>query len=164
MPFESATPHHFLSSLAGHWRGTSKLWLEPDKLAGESEIVGTIQLILDGRFALFLYQSSIEGEAQHGMFTFGYNTTLDRYEASWLDSFHNNTAIMFCTGNAKGNGFFVLGSYPDPTGGPDWGWRTEVELIDHDHLVITAYNITAEGSEGKATEITIGRIQQEHKT
>ena len=52
----------------------------------------------------------------------------DQYEASWVDSFHNNTAIMFCVGTATENGFSVLGSYPDPTGGPDWGWRTEVEL------------------------------------
>ncbi len=158
MPFESTTPHHFLSQLAGHWQGTSKLWLEPDKLAGESPIVGTIQLILDGRFALFLYQSSIEGEAQHGMFTFGYNTTLERYEASWVDSFHNNTAIMFCEGNAIENGFSVLGSYPDPTGGPDWGWRTEVKLIGNE-LVITAYNIMPQHAEAKAVETIYRRVK-----
>jgi hypothetical protein len=160
MTFEksSGSPHHLLAKLAGHWQGTSKLWLEPETLAGESPIVGTIQLVLDGRFALFLYQSSIEGEAQQGIFTFGYNTLLDRYEVSWVDSFHNNTAIMFCTGDAKGNGFFVLGSYPDPSGGPDWGWRTEVELIDNDHLVITAYNIIPDGSESKATEMNLVRI------
>ncbi len=159
MSHTSSSPHQFLSSLAGHWQGTSKLWLEPDKLANESPIVGTFQLVLDGRFALFLYQSTIEDEAQHGMFTFGYNTLLDRYEASWVDSFHNNTAIMFCAGDAKGNGFFVLGSYPDPSGGPDWGWRTEVEAIGNDRLIITAYNITPEGSEGKATEFQLTRIQ-----
>ena len=157
MPFESTTPHHFLSQLAGHWQGTSKLWLEPDKLAGESPIVGTIQLILDGRFALFLYQSSIEGEAQHGMFTFGYNTTLERYEASWVDSFHNNTAIMFCEGNAIENGFAVLGSYPDPTGGPEWGWRTEVQWNGNE-LIMTAYNITPEGEEAKATEAILNKV------
>jgi len=97
MPFEqtSGSPHHFLSQLAGGWTGTSKIWLEPDKLLGESQIIGNIQIVLDGRFALFLYQSAVEGEAQHGMFTFGYNTTKDQYEASWLDSWHNNTAIMF---------------------------------------------------------------------
>lgn len=158
MPFESTTPHHFLANLAGHWQGTSKLWIEPGKLAGEAPIAGTIQIVLDGRFALFLYQSSIEGEAQHGMFTFGYNTTLERYEASWLDSFHNNTAIMFCEGNAKENGFFVLGSYPDPTGGPDWGWRTEVEFVG-DELTITAYNIMPDGIEAKATEAKLKRVQ-----
>lgn len=154
----SSSPHHFLSQLAGNWKGTSKLWLEPDKLSNEAPIVGTIQLVLDGRFALFLYQSSIEGEAQHGMFTFGYNTELDRFEASWVDSFHTNTSIMFCTGNEKTNGFFVLGSYPDPSGGPDWGWRTEVKFQDNE-LIITAFNIMPDGMEAKATEFALKKVK-----
>lgn len=162
MTFEQSTgsPHHLLSLLTGGWAGISRVWFEPDKLAGEAPLVGNIQLILDGRFALFLYQSAIEGEQQHGMFTFGYNTTLNRFETSWLDSFHNNTAIMFCTGNATDDGFSVLGSYPDPTGGPDWGWRTQVDLIDIDHLVITAYNIHPELGEMRATEATLTRVKK----
>ncbi len=162
MTFEksSDSPHHFLAQLAGNWQGTSKLWLEPDKLAGEAPMLGTIQLLLEGRFALFLYQSVVEGEAQHGMFTFGFNTILEQYEASWVDSFHNNTAIMFCTGNAKGKGFSVTGSYPSADGGPDWNWRTEVELSDADHLTITAYNISPEGSEAKAAESKLLRVKK----
>ncbi len=160
MTFEKSigSPHHFFAQLAGNWKGTSKLWLEPDKLSNEAPIVGTIQLVLDGRFALFLYQSSIEGEAQHGMFTFGYNTELDRFEASWVDSFHTNTSIMFCTGNEKTNGFFVLGSYPDPSGGPDWGWRTEVKFQDNE-LIITAFNIMPDGMEAKATEFALKKVK-----
>src|SRR5512133_3332880 len=146
MTFEqsSGSPHHFLAQLAGGWTGTSRIWLEPDKLASEAPLIGNIQLILDRRFALFLYQSAVEDEPQHGLFTFGYNTLLDRYEASWVDTFHNNTAIMFCVRTSVENGFSVLGSYPDPTGGPDWGWRTVVQLLDGDHLLITAYNISPE--------------------
>ena len=158
MTHKESSPHHFLSQLAGHWQGTSKLWLEPDKLANQAPIAGTVQIILEVRYALFLYQSSIEGEAQHGMFTFGYNTELNRYEASWVDSFHTNTAIMFCTGNEMDNGFFVLGSYPDPTGGPDWGWRTEVILLGQE-LIVTAYNIMPDGMEAKAIEITLKQIK-----
>lgn len=155
----SGSPHHFFAQLGGNWQGTSKLWLEPGKLAGESPIIGTIQLLLEGRFALFLYQSSVDGEPQHGMFTFGFNTTLEQYESSWVDSFHNNTAIMFCIGNPKGKGFSVLGSYPAPDGGPDWGWHTEVELIDREHLVITAYNISPENVEAKAVETQLKRVK-----
>ena len=162
MAFEqsSGSPHHFLSQLAGGWAGISKLWGEPDTLTSEAPLIGNIQLILGGRFALFLYQSAIEDEPQHGLFTFGYNTLSDQYEASWVDSFHNNTAIMFCVGKPTENGFSVLGSYPDPTGGPDWSWRTEVELLDHDHLRLTAYNISPEGGEAKATEAQLTRVKK----
>ena len=159
MSHETSTPHHFLARLAGNWRGTSKLWLEPGKLADESPVVGTIQLLLEGRFALYLYQGSIEGEPQHGMFTFGYNTTLEQFEASWVDSFHTSTGIMFCTGKEMENGFSVIGSYPDPTGGPDWNWRTEVALLG-DELTITAYNIAPEGEEAKAAETKLTRIKK----
>ena len=156
----SGSPHHFLAQLVGGWAGTSKLWLEPDALTDESPVQGSIQLVLGGRFVLYLYQGSVEGEPQQGIFTFGYNTLSDQYEASWVDSFHNNTAIMFCVGAAKENGFSVLGDYPDPAGGPDWGWRTEVELVDEDHLIITAYNIDPEGGEAKATESRLTRVKK----
>jgi hypothetical protein len=161
MAFEKSpsTPHQFLAQLVGGWAGRVHTWLEPEGVPIESRTQGSIQLILDGRFALYLYQTSMDGEAQHGLFTFGYNTTLDRYESSWVDSSHNNTAIMFCTGNSKEKGFAVLGSYPSSDGGPDWNWRTEVELVDKDHLIITAYNISPEGLEAKAVESKLTRIK-----
>lgn len=162
MPFaqSAGSPHRFLARLAGGWAGTSRLWLEPEVLTGEWPMIGNIQLVLDGRFALFLYQSAVEDEPQHGMFTFGYNTLTDQFEASWVDSFHNNTAIMFCVGIPTESGFSVLGSYPDPSGGPDWGWRTVVELLDNDHLLITAYNIHPEGGEARATEARLTRVKK----
>ncbi len=155
----TGSPHQFLAQLVGGWAGQTLTWPEPEGLPRQSRTQGSIQLILDGRFVLYLYQTSMEGQPQHGLFTFGYNTNLDRWEASWIDSFHNNTAIMFCTGEPKGNGFFVLGSYPDPDGGPDWTWRTEVNLVDHDHLLITAFSVSPEGAEAKTVETQLSRVK-----
>jgi hypothetical protein len=156
----SETPHHFFAQIAGAWAGMNLTWLEPEGVPTQSAIQGSIQLLLDGRFALYLYQSSMDGEAQVGMFTFGFNTMLDRYEASWVDSFHNNTAIMFCTGAALENGFAVIGGYPDPTGGPDWSWRTELQLRGPDDLLIIAYNVSPEGLETRAIESRLTRIKK----
>ncbi len=158
-PQPSTSPHQFLGELVGGWTGKTLIWLEPDGVPRQAQTHGSIQLVLGGRFALYLYQTATDAEPQHGLFTFGYNTTLDRWEASWIDSFHNNTAIMFCVGHAQDHGFFVLGNYPDPTGGPDWSWRTEVKLLDREHLVITAYNISPEGAEARALETQLTRTK-----
>lgn len=154
------SPHRFFARLVGAWAGTTRTWQDADAEPGESKTQGSVQLILDGRFIVYLYQSSIDGEPQHGMFTFGYDTTLDQYEASWVDSFHNNTAIMYCIGAARANGFSVLGSYPDPDGGPDWGWRTDVELLDPDHLSISAFNISPEGGEALVVKTLLNRVKR----
>ena len=130
------------------WPSTKK----PGKLADESPTRGSIRPILGGRFVLHEYEGSLGGKPLHGAAIFGHHFPKEQFEASWVDSFHMGTGIMFSEGNATQRGFFVLGQYDDPGGGPPWGWRTVIEVTDEDHLVITAYNISPTGDEAKAVE------------
>ncbi|TKT94337.1 DUF1579 domain-containing protein [Dyadobacter frigoris] len=151
--------HQTLQTLIGNWEGMTKTWFEPNILADESAMKGTIRSILGGRFVMHEYKGSLSGNLLEGMAVYGFDIQNNTFQSSWIDSFHMGTGIMLSTGNPAKNGFSVLGSYSGPDIPEPWGWRTVVELIDHDNLVITAYNISPEGQEDKATETIYWRVE-----
>ena len=151
--------HKILQTLIGNWEGITKTWFEPDVLADESCMNGTIHSILDGRFVQYDYTGNLNGNPFEGMAIYGFDIQNNTFQTSWIDSFHMGTGIMLSTGNPVDKGFSVLGSYGGPDFPEPWGWRTVVELIDCDNLIITAYNISPEGQEDKATETVYRRIE-----
>jgi hypothetical protein len=154
--------HFFLAQLAGTWIGTSRTWFEPDQLADESPISGTIRSVLGGRFLLHEYEGVLCGQRVEGIALHGYDLAEERFLTAWVDSCHNGSTIMLSAGErgAWPGPASVLGSYPDGQGGPRWGWRTTVDLPEPDRLLITHYNITPDGSESKAVEWDYRRAGQ----
>ncbi len=148
---QSDGPHARLAKLVGTWSGSTKTWFEPDVLADESPMTGTIRSILDGRFVMHEYSGSIEGRPFEGVAIYGFDLATNKWQSAWIDSFHMSTAMMLSEGDGGGN-FNVQGDYFAGDGEPHWGWRTEIEQIDDDNIVIAAYNITPDGLEAKATE------------
>ncbi len=152
--------HFQLSKLAGQWKGITKTWFDPAKLEDESSTTGTMRPILDGRFILHEYQSSFGDKPITGMAIYGYNLDLQKFQCAWIDSFHNGSAIMFSQGD-KGNATMkFLGSYAyvTPETEQHWGWRTHLELVSDLELVITAFNISPQGEETKATETIYKKV------
>lgn len=150
--------HQQLQALTGSWHGPTKTWFEPNVLADESEMKGTITAILGGRFLLHEYQGSLNGKPFEGVAIYGFDNANNNAQCAWIDSFHMGTGIMLSNGTPTENGFSVLGQYSIPEYPAPWNWRTTAELKDPDTLIITAYNISPEGQEDKATETVYKRI------
>lgn len=149
-----------LKSLEGRWEGSVQTWFEPGKLADESEVTGEFRRLSGGPLLRHTYDSKIQGKPRRGEETIARNGVTGRFEVAWFDDFHMNYAIMFSTGEARPRGFSVTGRYEIEHGAPAWGWRTEYELLDADHLAITAFNVTRDGREAKAVETSYVRVRE----
>jgi len=153
-------PKELLKSLVGSWEGTCRTWFEPGKPGDESKVTGRIRPLLDGRFIRHEYAGTIQGKPRHGEELIAFNAMTKRFQVSWVDDFHMNYAIMFSEGEATPTGFVVKGEYEGAPDTAPWGWKTVFDLVDDDHLTMTAYNVTPDGQEAMAVETKYSRKKQ----
>ena len=64
---------------------------------------------------------------------------------------------MYCKGHRTSVGFTLWGHYRFAAESAEWGWRTDFNLLDANHLMIRAYNVTPDGTESLGIETVYTR-------
>lgn len=152
-----AAPRDIFQRMTGNWSGMTTVWFEPEKPVDESPCECSFKSILNGKSLQWDYTGAMQGKPLTGSAHFAYNKQKEQYEMSWMDTFHTGSAIFLSVGKAIDSGFSVLTHYEDPSGGPDWGWRTDIRVNGPDSLTITMYNIFPDGNEQKGVEYALKR-------
>jgi hypothetical protein len=153
--------HADLNRYCGNWEGTAKVWFGKDNVADESPVKGSIRPLLGGRFILHEYEGTFQGKPLQGFGIFGYHLKSGKFQSAWVDSFHMGTEILFSEGDPGAEKHSVLAHYKTWGYEPlqTWGWRTELEMTDDDHILVTAYNIEPGAEEQIATQSVYHRVK-----
>jgi hypothetical protein len=161
MKFEESMEHGFhksLLQLEGHWEGTNRVWFEPGNPIDTAQITGKMSSVLGGRFLEWQYDTAFQSTAIEGKMLFGLYLKLNKYELTWVDTFHTGTFMMYASGIAEGDIFNATGHYvAGENNEQTWGWRTTLEIISNNEIIIRAYNITPEGEEQLALQYDLKR-------
>lgn len=158
MNFETSLqsgPHFFLKSLVGKYTGEVRVWFEGPDPVDVSPVTAEIRGVHGDRFAEMEYETSFQGKPVTGTAFLGTYLKTAAYQLIWMDSFHTGTSMIFFEGSMTDVTFNVRGSYPaGEQNEQTWGWRMTMEKKGG-NILWKHYNITPDGQEFRAIEITL---------
>ncbi len=147
-----------LTEWVGEWSGTKRLWFTPDEPAKESSSSASIFLAAGDACVVFRYMWAFDGKPQDGILLVRTHPEKSKLDMVWIDSLHTGGNFMEFHGEESSDGSIsALGSYSAPQG-PDWGWRIVLDLDAGPGIQIRMFNITPDGDEALAVEMSYTRI------
>ncbi len=130
----------------GLWHGKSQLnlpFLPPGKQISESN--SSLHIDTDGQdtYATITYNWHQDGKRQEGTLIVCKASKSKAVQVGWVDSWHQNTAVMHLTGEESDSGLIkAKGTYS--AGKETWGWTIAFQLAD-DKFTVNMENVMPSG-------------------
>lgn len=140
--------------LKDSFKGKYSLWTDPGQEPHISETQLAISSQLNNMLLQLEYSWEFEKKTQSSMLAFTYHPKKELVSAVWIDTWHMQNEFMHCKGLLTKNGVLMVNGKYGAGIGPDWGWKTllEVEPEDPSSLHLTMYNITPAGEQHLAVQ------------
>jgi hypothetical protein len=142
----------------GLWHGKSQLnlpFLPPGKQFTESN--SSLHIETDGQdtYATITYNWHQDGKRQEGTLLVCEAGKSRRVQIGWVDSWHQNSAVMYLSGNESEGGVVnVKGTYS--AGKEVWGWTISFQLADG-QFFMNMENLTPTGEATWAVKAAYSR-------
>lgn len=140
----------FAGRILGDWTGTMRLytsWLPDREHPSASKL--SIRSRAQGKFLELAYDWAYEG-AQEGVLLLGHDAEKNVATAAWIDTWHQSTRIMACTGSQDAANTFTLRGSFEVENSPDWHWRIAIAPVSDAELRMVMHNIPPDGKEDLA--------------
>ena len=147
-----------ISRLTGRWMGSYRLIVNPSEPIRVSESTARVMPDPGGQSTRIDYTWEYEEAPQNGTLSIGSDKSRDRLTVAWTDTWHMRDQPLSSEGPASDDVLEVRGSSPAPSG-PDWGWRTRIEVLDADSFRMAMYNVTPDGQEYLAVDAVYHRAR-----
>lgn len=149
-----------IKSSKGSWEGKSRLnqsWLPPEKRIAESKSKFHVDTDAHDTFATITYLWSHEGKSHEGQILLCEGDKSKKVQLGWVDSWHQNTAVMHLAGEEAADGSVkAKGTYDAE--GETWGWTIAFHLTA-DTLTMKMENLTPKDEAEWAVEAVYHRAK-----
>ena len=149
--------HEMLQGMAGDWKVSMKMWMEPGGEPMVSEATVTRKTELGGRVLEEHLQGSMMGQEFEGIGRTGYDNLKEEWWSTWTDNMSTGLFMMTGTWDEASKTMTWTGEGTDPMTGKSQKMKMVVVHEGADKETATMYQADASGEMNPTMEITYTR-------
>ncbi|MFA3783314.1 DUF1579 domain-containing protein [Melioribacteraceae bacterium 4301-Me] len=148
--------HKQMAKLAGNWKTTNKMWMNPNSEPSITEGNAVIETLLGGRYFKTTHTGNFMGMPFEGFSIEAYDNALQEFSSIWIDNF--GTGMMYLRGkyDEPTKTITYVGASVDPIQKKEMKVKEVFKFVDDNNFSMEMYMLNGD-KEVKTMEINYTR-------